>query len=63
MKRGICKKWNDIFDFLVLNLLEYKGVGSGVLCVLKVYFYIDFINDIEVELVWVVIYCMVKLEV
>lgn len=56
MKKGIRKKRNDILDSLSPGLLHYKGAGSGILRALRVYPYIDFINDTEAEQVRVVIH-------
>jgi len=49
IKRGIRKKRNPIIDSFAYDLLEYRGVGSGIIRALQAYPDIEFFNDIEGE--------------
>lgn len=49
IRAGIRKKRNPILDSLAPTLLNYRGVGSGILRALAAYPAIDFINDTEGE--------------
>lgn len=49
IKRGIRKKRNPIIDSFAYDLLEYRGVGSGILRALQAYPDIEFFNDTEGE--------------
>lgn len=45
IKKGISKRRNDILCNFALQLMQYRGIGSGILRVLKEYSNIDFVND------------------
>ncbi len=54
--RGIRKKRNNILDSFAPDVLNYRGIGSGILRCLAVYPHIDFINDTEAQQFTVVIH-------
>jgi ATP-dependent DNA helicase RecG len=56
VKRGIRKKRNDILDSLAPVLMNYKGVGSGLLRALAAYPHIEFHNDVMADQFKVVIH-------
>lgn len=49
IRRGIRKKRNNLLDSFAPALLNYRGVGSGILRALAAYPHIDFFNDVEAE--------------
>ncbi len=49
IKRGIRKKRNPVLDSFAMDVLNYKGIGSGIVRCLQIYPDIEFINDKEAE--------------
>ena len=49
IKKGIRKKRNPIIDSFAMDLLHYRGIGSGIVRCLQLYPDIEFINDKEGE--------------
>ncbi|MEM8526452.1 MAG: RNA-binding domain-containing protein [Bacteroidota bacterium] len=47
IRRGIRRKRNNILDSFAPHLLNYRGIGSGILRSLHTYPNIDFVNDKE----------------
>jgi ATP-dependent DNA helicase RecG len=56
IRRGIRKKRNNILDSFAPDVLNYRGIGSGILRALAAYPHLDFINDIEAQQFTVVIH-------
>jgi ATP-dependent DNA helicase RecG len=56
IRRGIRKKRNNILDSFAPDVLNYRGIGSGILRALAAYPNIDFINDVEAQQFTVVIH-------
>jgi len=49
IKKGIRKKRNPLIDSFAADVLQYRGIGSGILRALQAYPDIEFINDKEAE--------------
>lgn len=49
MRLGISKRRNDLLAAFALDVLPYRGIGSGIVRALRAYPRIEFMNRVEVE--------------
>ena len=47
--KKVRKNRNPILDSFALDLLNYKGIGSGIVRCLQIYPHIEFVNGKEAE--------------